>query len=640
MVAIAVPFSLFITLAFQYFLGVSLNILSMMGLMLAVGMLVDNAVVVTESIHRHQLQHEEKQKAIRLGVQEVALAITAGTLTTAIVFLPNIVSSSDEIAIYLKHVSITLCIALGTSLILAQTIIPLLVSKAKPPDPDKRNKIVEVLIRKYSQVLDWSLHHRAVTVLVIILLLFSIAVPISMVKMNMFDEPSDRKLYLRYHINSTYTVEKVESVVDIYEEYLFAHQEEFEIESIYSYYTGDYAMSTILLEKGDKARKSMNDIEKLIRETLPQNPIARPSFEQRSSSGRDESIRVQLIGKSSEELVKLSHQVAWSLSRIPGLKDVRSEAETGKKEVQVRVDRQRVQQVGLSTSQVAQVIAAAMRGIRLQRFRSEYGEVEMKLSFQAEDQQTLEDLKNIPLFTREGTQLQLASLADFDIRPGPVNIYRENRTTAMGVQAFLDGITVSEARNLINQVLSRYQFPPGYTWNYGESFSYEDEAFNSMLMNLLMALALIYFLMAALFESLLYPAAIWTQIIFSVVGVYWFFLMTGTQMTVMGMIGILILIGVVVNNGIVLIDFVNQLRHKGLNRHDAMVQAGRARLRPILMTAGTTVLSLLPLCVVTTQIGGDGPPYFPMARAMVGGLTFSTVITLLVLPTIYVLLDD
>ena len=158
---------------------------------------------------------------------------------------------------------------------------------------------------------------------------------------------------------------------------------------------------------------------------------------------------------------------------------------------------------------------------------------------------------------------------------------------------------------------------------------------NTMLFNLLMALILIYFLMASLFESLLFPSAIWTQILFSIVGVYWFFLITGTTMSIMAMIGILILIGVVVNNGIVLIDYVNQLRERGMPRQQALLQAGRDRLRPILMTAGTTVLSLVPLCIVTTQIGGDGPPYFPMARAMVGGLTFSTAITLLVLPTIY-----
>jgi len=249
-------------------------------------------------------------------------------------------------------------------------------------------------------------------------------------------------------------------------------------------------------------------------------------------------------------------------------------------------------------------------------------------------------LKNLPLYAKNGRAVKLASLADFRIRRGPRNIFRENRTTSLGVTANLTGVTKDEARKIISGVLGKFNFPAGYTWSFGESFDHEQEAFQTMLINLLLALALIYFVMASLFESLLFPTAIWTQIIFSIVGVYWFYMITGTKMSIMGMIGILILIGVVVNNGIVLVDHINHLRSKGISRHDAIIQAGRDRLRPILMTAGTTVLSLVPLCLVTTEIGGNGPPYYPMARAIVGGLTFSTVITLLVLPTIYALLDD
>ena len=639
-VAIAVPFSLLITLALMYFLGVSLNILSMMGLMLAVGMLVDNAVVVTESIHRHQLMDTDTNGAITKGVREVALAITAGTLTTAIVFLPNILSPNDEIAIYLKHVAISICIALGASLLLAQTIVPLLASKVKPPDRGIKKTVIDRLVGRYGVVLDWSLRRRGLSILGILLVLFSIAVPMSFVKMDMFDEPDDRRLRLHYHVNGSYTLEKVESAVDLMEEYLFAHQEEFEIESVYSYYTGNYASSTILLKKGKEAAKSMDAIMDEIREGLPKIAIANPSFDWQSRSGQGESVRVQLIGKSSERLVALSRDLAWTLSNVSGFVDVRSEAEIGEEEVHVVVDRHRARQYGFTPRAIADVIAAAMRGINLRHFRDEDGEVRMRLEFQETDKQTLEHLQNVPLFTESGRPMKLASLADFSVRSGPRNIHRENRTTSIGVRANLQDLTVGEAKEIIGRVMEGYRLPPGYTWNYGQSFSFEEEAFNTMMINLLMALALIYFVMAALFESLLFPATIWTQILFAVVGVYWFFMVTGTKMTIMGMIGILILIGVVVNNGIVLIDYVNQLRARGLSRHEAIVRAGRARLRPILMTAGTTVLSLVPLCVVTTQIGGNGPPYFPMARAIVGGLTFSTAVTLLILPTIYVILDD
>jgi HAE1 family hydrophobic/amphiphilic exporter-1 len=640
-VALSVPFSILVTMAFMYFMHISLNILTMMGLMLAVGMLVDNAVVVTESIHRHQILNPGAGRAsIITGVNEVSLAITAGTLTTAIVFLPNIVSPSDQIAVYLKHIATALVIALGSSLILAQTVVPLLVSKARPPKHGIKKTVIDRLIGRYRRTLDWSLSHRKATIGFILLLLLSVIIPGSIVKKDMFGDEDDRRIRLHYHIDGHYTVEKVEEAVDTYEAYLFEHQDEFEIESIYTYYQGNYASSTILLKK-DGARKSMKEIKEAIRENLPKLAIANPSFEWRSTGGEGQSIRITLKGKSSAQLAELSRDVAWTLEQVEGLSDVRSQAETGDKEVHVVVDRMRAKQQGLSTREVAGVVSAAMRGMNLRPFQGEEGEVPVRLEFQEDDKQTLENLQDLPLFNGDSRPIKLASIADFQVKRGPHNIRRENRTTAIGITANLDDITMDEARRKIGYVMNNFNFPAGYTWSYGESFDREDEAFKTLMMNLVMALALIYFLMAALFESLVFPAAIWTQIIFAIVGVFWFFLVTGTTFTLMAMIGILILIGVVVNNGIVLIDYVNHLREKGYARHEALVEAGAARLRPILMTAGTTVLSLVPLCVVTTTIGGSGgPPYFPMARAIVGGLAFSTIITLLVLPTVYVLIDD
>jgi HAE1 family hydrophobic/amphiphilic exporter-1 len=410
---------------------------------------------------------------------------------------------------------------------------------------------------------------------------------------------------------------------------------------VYTYYQPDFATSTINLVKGRGAKKSMKEIESAIRKDLPKLAISNPSFDFRNQGGQGTPVRIQLIGKSSADLIDLAKSVAWTMSRVPGFKDVRSEAEVGRKEVQVVVDRDRARQQGFSTEEIAEVVSAAMRGINLRPFRTDEGEIDMRLEFQDRDRQTIEQLENVPLIGRGDNSVKLASVADFFVRPGPRNIRRENRTSAIGVSANLDGITMGDARKKISNALANYAFPPGYSWNFGESFTEDKRMFNTMLVNMLLALALIYFVMAALFESLLFPAAIWTQILFSVVGVFWFFLMTKTTMSIMGMIGILILIGVVVNNGIVLVDHINQLRASGLPREAAILQAGRDRMRPILMTAATTVLNLVPLAVLKTSIGGSGgPPYFPMARAIVGGLTFSTLVTLLLLPTIYILLDD
>lgn len=640
-VAIAVPFSILIAMAFMYFFGMSLNILTMMGLMLAVGMLVDNAVVATESIHRHQMVNSKPvRSSVITGVSEISLAITAGTLTTAIVFLPNIVSPNNQTAIYLKHVAISLVIALGASLVLAQTIVPLLVSRVRPPRRDRKSNIIDRLADRYRRTIDWSLAHRWPTMALVCLMLASVIVPGIVVKMDMFDEPSDRRLRLHYHIDGSYTVEKIEAAVDIYEDYLFANKDEFEIESVYTYYQFNYASSTITLKRGDGASKSMDEIKEAIRENLPKLAIANPSFEWRSTGGGEQSVRIQLTGKSSDQLVALSRDVAWVLSQVEGLTDVRSEAETGDQEVHVVVDRDRAQQLGFSSREVANVVSAAMRGINLRPFQGEDGEIPVRLEFQDDDKRTLEQLRNLPLFDGENQPVSLASMADFKVRRGPQSIRRENRSTSLGVTANLKDITVNEAKEKIGQVLGNFNFPAGYTWNYGERFDEEGEVLKTMLFNLALAMCLIYIVMAALFESFWFPWAIWSQILFAAVGVYWFFLITGTTMTLMALIGILILIGVVVNNGIVLIDYVNQLRARGMPRREALVEAGAARLRPILMTAGTTILSLVPLCLVKTQIGGDGPPYFPMARAIVGGLAFSTLVTLLILPTIYCLIDD
>jgi len=252
----------------------------------------------------------------------------------------------------------------------------------------------------------------------------------------------------------------------------------------------------------------------------------------------------------------------------------------------------------------------------------------------------MDQLNNLPLIDENNRLVKLTSLADFSIQRGPQAIRRDNRVTGIHISANLKDITINEARDKIAEVMNRYKLPPGYSWNYGRRFSYEEEAAQNMLINMLLALALIYFVMAALFESLIFPAGIWSSILFSIVGVYWFFLITDTTMTLMSMIGILVLIGVVVNNGIVLIDHIIHLRNQGIPRREAILQAGRDRLRPIIMTAATTIFSLLPLTIVRTQVGGNGPPYFPMARAIVGGLSFSTIVTLVILPTIYILLDD
>jgi HAE1 family hydrophobic/amphiphilic exporter-1 len=643
-VALAVPISILVTVGVMYALGLSLNVLSLMGLMLAVGMLVDNAVVVTENIHRHQhLAPDDRVGATKRGVKEVGLAVTAGTLTTATVFLPMIVSQADQVTLFLKHVSIAICVALGVSLLISLTVVPLLTARLDPPTPDSESRWIRALTERYRRLLDGLLRRRALAGGLTVAILASVIVPAGLVKQDFFpNDNTSREIRLFYHVNDTYTVDRVEEAVSRVEDVLFAHRDDLEIESVYSYYRANYAASTILLT--DAGETPVEDLQERIRERLPRLTIADPSFTwENDESGS--SIRLTLAGSSSDVLRDLSRQVARVLDRVDGLSDVRSEATLGEKEVRVVVDRLRARQQGLSSDQVGRTVAAAMRGQPLRRFRTADGEVEMRLLFQDADRQSLDELRTLPIQRASASedgpaQVPLGALADLEVVRGAQSIQRENRSTMVGVTAGLGDLTTPEARKRIEAAMAGVQLPAGYTWGFGQRIQEEEESQNVMMMNLLLALALIYLVMASLFESLIHPAAIWTSIVFAVVGVFWFFLLTSTTFSLMAWIGILILIGVVVNNGIVLIDHINFLRGQGLRRHAAVVRAGAERLRPILMTAATTILGLIPLCLGTTQVGGDGPAYFPMARAIVGGLAFSTVITLVILPAVYLFFDD
>ena len=640
MVSLAVPIAITITLGVMYFLGLSLNILSMMGLMLAVGMLVDNAVVVSESIHtEHEKTPDDARGSTLRGVSAVGLAVAAGTVTSAAVFLPIIFGEKDQISIFMTHVAVAIVVSLVVSLFIAQTIIPLLASRIDRPASSKQNALIERFKARYVRLLRWNMRHRWLAAGMVILTLVSAAIPMSVVETDMFPQDQTRQLYLNFNLDGSYPLAKLKESVDRIEDYLYGNQELFEIRAVYTYYSeqGD-AMSVILLEDDEKATRSAHEISTDIMDGLPKIAIGQPAFGFDRVGGGDK-LNITLTGSSSEVLRELADDAVRNLSSVEGLTGVVSAASAGDQEVQVRVDRERANQLGFSTQEVAQAVSIAIRGVELREFKGEEGEIPVRLQFREEDRRAISDLRDIKLRNRDGVAIPLVSMVNFTQGTGPTKIQRLDRQTGLRVTAQLDGITSEKAQELIKERMDLMQLPSGYEWKFGGGFDDDEEAMQKMLFNILLAIAIIYIVLAAQFESLLYPLSMICTIIFSVIGVFWFFLLTGTTFTFMAMIGILILIGVVVNNGIVLIDHVNQLRLQGLSRDEALITAGRERLRPILMTVGTTVLGLAPLCIGTTQLGGDGPPYFPMARAIVGGLLFSTFVSLVLLPTIYTWLD-
>ncbi len=633
LVVLSVPVSLSITLGMMYFLDYSLNVLSMMGLMLAVGMLVDNSVVVVESIFRERAKGGDVRAATERGVYRVALAVLAGTATTAIVFLPNIIGSKIDVTVFLEHVAIAITISLAVSLLVAMTLIPWLSTKIQIKDEINRpqtSKIDEF----YGRCLHWTMGNPGKSTMLALLLLVSIFIPMQFVSGGDDNGGDNQRAFLNYNIQSNYALAEVEQEVSKMEAYLYSRKDEFHLESVYSYYQPGFAVSTLLFKKD--LPEPVEQIKEKIRKDWPVLVRAKPQFGWGDAGG---GMQIHLLGPSTQVLTELSESLVPILSQIKGLTDVRTETQGGQKELQIHLNEDELQRQGLTAQSVAQAVTLALRGTNLRTLRTaEQGEVPLRVLYDEKVSHSQQELEAIPVGGQGEQVVRLGQVAKLQVKDRLGEIRRFNRQTGLAIGMNLSkDLKMDDAKAQIENVMKQLQLPAGYTWSFEGSFQYQDDAQNVMVFNMLLAVAMIYLVMAALFESLLLPTAVIGSLLFSFVGVFWALWITQTGMGVMALIGMLILMGIVVNNGIVLVDRINQLRNESPEAPlvPLIVAACEVRLRPILMTVSTTVLGLVPLAFGDANIGGGGPGYAPMAIAIIGGLVFSTLTSLLLVPLTY-----
>lgn len=650
-VTLAVPLSLLITLAAMYFLDLSVNVMSMMGMMLAIGMLVDNAVVVTESVFRHrQMNPADPLGATLAGIKEVGVATLAGTATSVVVFLPIVFGDSNQMTIFLTHVAIPIVVAMLASLVIAQTLVPMLTARVAAPPPLAAGSFVLRLQERYTQTLDWLLARNRRPLLLLggiiaataALLVASSQWPDHFLKIDMFPQDAGRQIAIDYKLEGSHPIERVEAAVMQMERYFDSRRQELNISMVYSRYDAESAATVLQLTPKDSATISAAEIIAKVSASMPEIIIGKPSFNFDDDSGAA-GLTLQISGESTERLADIAADLARILTAIPGIDAARSDARNGDSEVNIAVDRARAAALGLSPREIAMAIAAALRGDRLRELRTPDREYTLRLAFRADDKQNISDLASLPVYLPGGERVTLGAVADFQVVRGARVIERVNRLTSVGLSTTLDkDATLTAVRDRVETLMKSYRLPAGYSWKFGRGVEQDDEAQQMMLFNLLLAIAMIYLVMAAVFESTVLPMSIITSIVMAVIGVLWTLFLTRTTLTFMALIGIQILMGVVVNIGIVLVAHVNDLRQQGLERLDAILQGARDRLRPILMTTATTVLGLLPLAVGDSQlaVGTGGPSYAPMARAIMGGLAFGALTSLFVVPVFYVWLDD
>ncbi len=693
-------------------ISVTLNMVSMMGLMLAVGMLVDPAVVVLESIFRKSEEDgKSAQDAALSGSREVGIAVLASSLTTICVFVPFFFLSDSRSAVWMRDAGIAICLAVTVSMIVSLSLIPLAAARLfhwQMRRYDGLCKIIVILAvlmlaywrmgdSSWDDVYAWwvswqtlliaSFSGMSWTTLAGIIASISVCITVgiycrsnsglrfaygkllNLTLDNRFfvlvvagaltatgyylygqiehrGQPwqPERRVDVSVKIDRSYSIEDIRQHFDFVENLLLENKENLDIDALMTNFSQRRANIRAYLVDADDGKLSSMESGAKIMELMP----AKVGFtykmgRSRSWAGNNLGVEVQLRGRNEEVLAVLIEDVKLALGRLPGVKDVDSSLEDGEEEIHVEIDRSQALSYGLSPREIASSISTALGTRRTSSFKSDDREIDVVMQLNTGDRATLEQLRNSRFRSNGGNTIQLAAIADFEVRRGPKNLSRENRE--LTVTVFANTENRRQAQELIptiQNLMQNIEMPAGYSWDLGRAARWMQEDQRDTNFSALLAVVLIYLIMASLFESLIHPFTIMLSIPFSLIGVAIGLYIFDAPFDNNGALGLLILFGIVVNNGIVLIDHINNLRAEGMDRRDAIVLGGQRRLRPILMTAFTTILNLLPLVLpmIYGTAEGFSKRWGPIGLVIISGLISSTVLTLILAPTLYSLLDD
>ncbi len=645
-IGLTIPIAIVAAFALLYFAGLSVNLMTLGALALAAGMLVDNSIVVSENIYRHlQLGADSFTAAVK-GSNEVTGAIFASTLTTISVFFPVVFLSGLAGELF-KDFSLTVTCALIASLLAALTLIPMLASRFLQKGTGERAAPTEP--GRYQRLLEWVLRHPWAAVAVGAAAVALGAAFIPFMGSDLFPTPEEAAFSVELTLPPGTPIERTDSCAGQLEDIV----EQLEGIDSFSTQIGEQQLFGIAIESGiaNRARlrvtvlpEEADRIEQMIAAVKEQAAGVLPagaelSFKRESimeSTGFSMGLEIMVQGPEQQQVMALSEQIAARLKELPGLTDVRSASEEAIPEVHIKVDQSKALRKGMTAFQIGMMLYEAVDGISVARLETEAEIYDLFLSYRKSDLQTVADLEDLGFYTPTGSYLRLGDIATIEQSLGPLSITRENKQTLGRIQAQLHGISLSAANKAVQEVIAGMNLPPGYSA--AEATAKQmSEVFDDLYLVLFIAVCLVYLVMAAQFESFLHPFIIISSLPLALSGAVIGLKIGGHGLSVPALIGGVVLVGILVNSGIIMVDFINQLRRiHGLPLREAIVAGATARLRPILMTTLTTILGLVPLSL---GIGQGSQLQAPMAVAVIGGMTSGTILLLAFIPALYYLLN-
>lgn len=657
-IAISIPVSIITTFMVMDFADLSLNIISLSGLTLAVGMVVDDAVVVLENIFRFREDGADRKTASIMGAREVAVPVVVSTLTTLVVFLP-ILFVPGIAGFLFRDLALTISFSLSVSSLVALTLIPMMTSlffREEKTNFEATNKLAVILSNllekledRYRFLLNRLIQHSGMVVFAA-LFLFGATLPIfyqlggeffPRVDENAFTLEVQREPGVNL-FELERSIRQVESIIQqqVPEARLvvadYGDKEGVEGADNPGGYRGTIRVELV----GQKERKrGQFEITQSLLGSLEQVPgvqIKELIIDPLSPDGEN-GLMVQIFGYDPELKKELTEGVKERLSSIEGVVNLFSSSDQGRPELRLIMDRERISRVGMNTNQVASAVSDAVKGNVATSFVDQGVEFEVLVELDPKDKSETLDLSNIQIQTPAAGWMPLKNLARLERYTGPTNVMRINQERVTEITAELAGTDLKAASDQARLLLDQVDWPDGYRYELAGTAEEQAESFSFLLLAFAIAGILTYMVMASQFESLVEPFIIIFTIPLALTGVLLMLWATGTSISVTSMVGLILLTGIVVNNGIVMIDYIKILQARGMERSQAIVTGAVRRLRPILMTAFTTILSMVPLAL---EIGSGSETWSPMARTVIGGLTMSTLLMLFVVPCLYLIINS
>jgi len=671
----AMPVAVITTFSLMYFTGETLNLITLGGLALGIGMMVDSGIVILENIFRYREEGYDRVDAARLGSKEVASAVIASSLTTVAVFLPIVFVEGLAAEIF-KPLAVTVSFALLVSLFAALTIVPMLSARLlhtkkvdvkevdiKEVDAKKRaksrfNRVMAPLLDRFDDLINktrefylrslkWALNKRKTVVIgTLILILASLAL-VPFIGTEFLPEMDQGEISIDVTMPEGTLLAETSKTIDLIEAELKSIKE---IETIFTTAGGGGSFSMgqnnsnigniyLRLQPMSERSRSTSDVMEEIRGLTADIPGADIKVSQMESGGfsSGEPISIQISGDNLEVLDEIAEEIKLEVEQVDGTRNVVNSANKGIPEMQIVIDREKAAYYGLSSSQIIQAVSNGINGQIATRYRSDGKEIDIRVTLPEQYKNDLSEVGDILIQTPYGSAVPLKEVADLVQVQGPAEIDRDNQQRAVQVTSDIVDRDLGSIIEDIEARLENITIPDGYRVEISGQYEDMKESFADLKFALIAAIILVYLVMAIQFEAITYPLVVMFSLPATTIGILVGLAITGRTLNIASFTGVIMLTGIVVNNAIVLVDYINILRRRGMERSAAILKAGPHRLRPILMTTLTTVLGLIPL---TLGIGEGAEMQAGLATVVVFGLSFSTIVTLLLVPVMYTYIDD